>query len=106
MAAAAEQAADRLVLTSDNPRSESPEAILADMVQGLSRPDQAVIVVDRALAIAQVVAEAAAPDVVLLAGKGHETVQEIGGARMPFSDVLQAQRALQERAAQATGVAA
>ena len=106
MAAAAEQAADRLVLTSDNPRSESPEAILADMVQGLSRPEQALIVVDRALAIAQVVAEAAAQDVVLLAGKGHETVQEIGGARMPFSDMLQAQRALQERAAQATGVAA
>ena len=106
MAAAAEQAADRLVLTSDNPRSESPQAILADMVQGLSRPDQALVVVDRALAIAQVVAEAAAQDVVLLAGKGHETVQEIGGACVPFSDVLQAQRALQERAAQATGVAA
>ncbi len=106
MAAAAEHASDRLVLTSDNPRSESPEAILADMVKGLSRPEQARVLVDRAVAIAQVVAEASSHDVVLLAGKGHETVQEIGGARMPFSDVLQAQRALQVRAANATGVAA
>jgi UDP-N-acetylmuramoyl-L-alanyl-D-glutamate--2,6-diaminopimelate ligase len=106
MAAAAEHASDRLVLTSDNPRSESPEAILADMLKGLSRPEQALVVVDRAVAIAQVVAEANVQDVVLLAGKGHETVQEIGGARLPFSDVLQAQRALQVRTPNATGVAA
>jgi UDP-N-acetylmuramyl-tripeptide synthetase len=106
MAAAAEDASDRLVLTSDNPRSESPEAILADMLKGLSHPEQALVLVDRAVAIAQVVAEANVQDVVLLAGKGHETVQEIGGARLPFSDVLQAQRALLVRAPNATGVAA
>jgi len=98
MAAAAEAASDHVMLTSDNPRSESPDAILAAMVTGLSRPVQALIQADRALAIAQVVAQAAAQDVVLLAGKGHETEQEIMGVRYPFSDVVQAQIALQQRA--------
>lgn len=106
MAAAAEASADQVVLTSDNPRSESPEAILAAMVSGLSRPEQARIQVDRALAIAEVVAQAAAQDVVLVAGKGHETEQEIMGVRHPFSDVAQAQTALQQRAAQRQGAAA
>lgn len=98
MAAAAEAAADQVMLTSDNPRSESPDAILAAMVAGLRRPGQALIQADRAQAIAQVVAQAAAQDVVLLAGKGHETEQEIRGVRYPFSDVVQAQIALQQRA--------
>jgi len=106
MAAAAEASADQLVLTSDNPRSESPEAILAAMVSGLSRPEQARIQVDRALAIAEVVAHAAAQDVVLVAGKGHETEQDIMGVRHPFSDVEQAQTALQQRAAQGQGAVA
>jgi UDP-N-acetylmuramoyl-L-alanyl-D-glutamate--2,6-diaminopimelate ligase len=106
MAAAAEASADRVVLTSDNPRSESPEVILAAMVSGLRRPDQAHIQADRALAIAHAVAQAAAQDVVLLAGKGHETEQEIMGVRHPFSDVAQAQMALQQRAAQRHGAAA
>ncbi|WP_019430216.1 UDP-N-acetylmuramoyl-L-alanyl-D-glutamate--2,6-diaminopimelate ligase [Limnohabitans sp. Rim47] len=106
MAAAAEAAADQLMLTSDNPRSESPEAILAAMVSGLSRPAQSLIQPDRALAIAQVVAQAAAQDVVLVAGKGHETEQEIMGVRHPFSDVVQAQIALQERAALHQGATA
>jgi UDP-N-acetylmuramoyl-L-alanyl-D-glutamate--2,6-diaminopimelate ligase len=103
MAAAAEAAADQVVLTSDNPRSESPEAILAAMVQGLRRPQQARIQPDRALAIAEVLTQAAAQDVVLLAGKGHETEQEIQGVRHPFSDVAQARLALQQRAAQTQG---
>lgn len=106
MAAAAEAHADQVVLTSDNPRSESPEAILAAMVSGLRRPEQARIQADRALAIAQVVAQAAAQDVVLVAGKGHESEQEIMGVRHPFSDVAQAQMALQQRAMQAQGAAA
>jgi UDP-N-acetylmuramyl-tripeptide synthetase len=106
MAAAAEASADQLVLTSDNPRSESPEAILAAMASGLSRPEQARIWVDRALAIAEVVAQAAAQDVVLLAGKGHETEQDIMGVRHPFSDVVQAQKALQQRASKRQGTAA
>jgi UDP-N-acetylmuramoyl-L-alanyl-D-glutamate--2,6-diaminopimelate ligase len=104
MAAAAEAAADQLVLTSDNPRSESPAAIVAAMVQGLSRPQSVRIQLDRALAIADAVAQSAAQDVVLVAGKGHESEQDILGVRHPFSDVAQAQTALQQRALQRMGV--
>jgi UDP-N-acetylmuramoyl-L-alanyl-D-glutamate--2,6-diaminopimelate ligase len=93
-----------LVLTSDNPRSESPETIVAAMVQGLSRPASARIQLDRALAIADAVAQSAAQDVVLVAGKGHESEQEIRGVRHPFSDVAQAQTALQQRALHRMGV--
>jgi UDP-N-acetylmuramoyl-L-alanyl-D-glutamate--2,6-diaminopimelate ligase len=106
MAEAAETAADQVVLTSDNPRSESPEAIVAAMVAGLRRPQSARIQLDRALAIAEVVVQAAAQDVVLVAGKGHESEQEIQGVRHPFSDVLQVQAALQQRAAHRQGVSA
>jgi UDP-N-acetylmuramoyl-L-alanyl-D-glutamate--2,6-diaminopimelate ligase len=106
MAAAAEAAANQVVLTSDNPRSESPEAIVAAMVQGLSRPSLARIQLDRAVAIDETVAQAAAQDIVLVAGKGHESEQEIMGVRHPFSDVVQARRALQQRAAQRQGVLA
>jgi UDP-N-acetylmuramoyl-L-alanyl-D-glutamate--2,6-diaminopimelate ligase len=104
MAAAAEKGADHVVLTSDNPRSESPESILAAMVTGLSRPRQALILSDRAAAIAQTLAQAGENDVVLLAGKGHETEQEVMGVRQPFSDVLHARQALQVRAALPQGV--
>jgi UDP-N-acetylmuramoyl-L-alanyl-D-glutamate--2,6-diaminopimelate ligase len=106
MAAAAEAGADQVLLTSDNPRSESPEAIVAAMVQGLRRPQSGQIQLDRALAIDEVVSQAAAQDVVLVAGKGHETEQEIMGVRHPFSDVAQARAALQRRAAQHQGVPA
>ena len=106
MAAAAEAAADQVVLTSDNPRTESPEAIVAAMVQGLSRPAWARIQLDRAQAIAEAVAQAGAQDVVLVAGKGHESEQEIMGVRRPFSDVAQARAALQQRAALRQGVSA
>lgn len=106
MAAAAEVHADQVVLTSDNPRSESPEAILAAMVTGLRHPRQAHIQSDRALAIAQAVSQADAKDVVLVAGKGHETEQEIMGVRHPFSDAAQACQALRQRAEQRQGAAA
>jgi UDP-N-acetylmuramyl tripeptide synthase len=106
MAAAAEAGADQVVLTSDNPRTESPEAIVAAMVQGLSRQASARIQLDRARAIDEAVAQAAAQDVVLVAGKGHESEQEIMGVRHPFSDATQARRALQQRAAQRQGVSA
>ncbi|MCE2780839.1 UDP-N-acetylmuramoyl-L-alanyl-D-glutamate--2,6-diaminopimelate ligase [Limnohabitans sp.] len=106
MAAAAEASADRVMLTSDNPRNESPEKILAAMVAGLKRPTQVRVQVDRALAIAQVLAQAAPQDVVLVAGKGHETEQEILGVRHPFSDVAHVRAALQQRAVQTKGVAA
>lgn len=104
MAAAAEAAADRLVLTSDNPRSESPAAILAAMVSGLVRPQAVQVQEDRALAIATVLAQVAPQDVVLVAGKGHEATQEIKGVHHLFSDVQQAQMGLQRRVDLGLGV--
>ena len=94
MARAAEQAADLVCLTSDNPRSEDPLQILAHMQQGLQRPSAAKVQVDRALAIAETIAQANASDVVLIAGKGHETYQEIQGVQHGFSDVDHAVLAL------------
>jgi UDP-N-acetylmuramoyl-L-alanyl-D-glutamate--2,6-diaminopimelate ligase len=76
------------------------------MFQGLSRPPSARIQLDRALAIDEAVTQAATQDIVLLAGKGHESEQEIMGVRHPFSDVAQARRALQQRAAKRQGVPA
>ncbi|MFP5466961.1 MAG: UDP-N-acetylmuramoyl-L-alanyl-D-glutamate--2,6-diaminopimelate ligase, partial [Gammaproteobacteria bacterium] len=76
MAGVAQREADGVVLTSDNPRSEDPLAILAQMQRGLQRPDQVLIEPDRALAIARAVGSAGSEDVVLVAGKGHEDYQE------------------------------
>jgi UDP-N-acetylmuramoyl-L-alanyl-D-glutamate--2,6-diaminopimelate ligase len=94
MAAVAEQHADQIVLTSDNPRSEDPLAILAQMRPGLSRPDAAQVQPDRAVAIEQAIGRSQPQDVVLLAGKGHENYQDINGVKHPFSDRAQAQAAL------------
>lgn len=95
MAAAAECESDRLLLTSDNPRSEDPLQILAQMRAGLARPAAVEVESDRAAAIARAVAGAGARDVVLLAGKGHEDYQEIAGVKRPFSDLEQGRLALQ-----------
>ena len=94
MAAAAEKSADQLVLTSDNPRSENPLAIIEQMQQGLGQPQAAHTEPDRHAAIVHVLALAQAQDIVLLAGKGHENYQEIKGVKMAFSDRDQAQAAL------------
>jgi len=81
----AQQHADAVVLTSDNPRSENPQAILDDIQNGLSQPPHTVQI-DRALAILHTLWQAQPQDVVLIAGKGHETYQEIAGQRQPFDD--------------------
>ena len=95
MGEAAERLADRVLLTSDNPRGEDPRAIIAAIVEGMkSRP---AIEVDRASAIRSAIGGADGRDVVLLAGKGHEPYQEIAGARLPFSDLEQARLALERR---------
>jgi len=99
MAAVAEKNADRVVVTSDNPRGEKPENIISQILLGLSHDECVQVQADRALAIAETIAAAAARDVVLLAGKGHEDYQEIAGARQPFSDKVHAQAALDARAA-------
>lgn len=82
----AERRADRIVITSDNPRSEEPGAIIDAVVAGLERPDHGTVIEDRAAAIAWAIGEAAADDVILLAGKGHENYQLLGSGRIDFSD--------------------
>ncbi len=94
MAAIAEKGADRVVVTSDNPRSESAAAIVSQILLGFSNPDAAQVEPDRARAIAETLAQAAPQDVVLIAGKGHEAWQEIAGERFEFSDRLHAALAL------------
>ena len=94
MGAAAERLAQQIVVTSDNPRREAPEAIVADIVAGLVSPQRATVLTDRRAAIGHALQAASAADVVLIAGKGHEDYQEIGAERLPFSDVEVAQQIL------------
>ena len=94
MARMAEQLADVVCLTSDNPRHEDPQDILMQMCAGMQHPEKAIQESDRAKAIANMVASAHAQDVVLIAGKGHETYQEIQGVKHGFSDADHAALAL------------
>jgi UDP-N-acetylmuramoyl-L-alanyl-D-glutamate--2,6-diaminopimelate ligase len=93
MGRVAAQLADRAIVTSDNPRSEDPHEIIADILAGVRRAEVAVDA-DRRDAILRAVAEARGGDIVLVAGKGHEAYQEIGGVRHPFSDAAVAREAL------------
>ena len=87
--------ADRVVVTSDNPRSEEPAEIIGEIVAGVAGGARGIqIEPDRRAAILRAVAEARRGDIVLLAGKGHETYQEIRGVRHPFSDAAVAREAL------------
>lgn len=95
MGATAMRLADRAVVTTDNPRFEDPEAIIAEVLEGMDR--RGVAIPDRARAIRWAIREARDHDVVLIAGKGHENVQVIGGERLPFSDVAVARDALLAR---------
>jgi len=98
MGAVAEAQADCVLVTSDNPRSEKPDAIISQILRGLSSPERAQVEPDRARAIVQAVAQAAPQDVVLLAGRGHELWQEVaGGERIAFSDKAHAAEALAQR---------
>jgi UDP-N-acetylmuramoyl-L-alanyl-D-glutamate--2,6-diaminopimelate ligase len=90
MGAVAAKLADRVLVTSDNPRGEDPLEIIRQIGVGPGEPD-------RARAIRQAIAESDARDVVLIAGKGHEDYQEIAGKRLPFSDAAVARAALAER---------
>jgi UDP-N-acetylmuramoyl-L-alanyl-D-glutamate--2,6-diaminopimelate ligase len=96
MGIAASRLADRIILTSDNPRSEDPLAIIRDIAAGVGAPYAAEA--DRARAVESAIGEAADADVVLIAGKGHETSQEVAGRREPFSDAQVARAALERRA--------
>jgi UDP-N-acetylmuramoyl-L-alanyl-D-glutamate--2,6-diaminopimelate ligase len=98
MAQAAESLADRLVLTTDNPRNEEPAAIFGDMLDGLERPADVQVVEDRGTAIRQAIRSSGEGDIVLVAGKGHEAWQECRGQRTPFSDEAAVKAALEEAA--------
>ena len=94
MGAIAARHADRVVVTSDNPRAEKPEAIISQILLGLSGHLAVIVEPDRAQAIALALAQARAQDVVLVAGKGHEDYQEVTGQRLVFSDQEQVRQAL------------
>ncbi|MBU4612069.1 bifunctional UDP-N-acetylmuramoyl-L-alanyl-D-glutamate--2,6-diaminopimelate ligase MurE/UDP-N-acetylmuramoyl-tripeptide--D-alanyl-D-alanine ligase MurF [Achromobacter sp. GG226] len=96
MGAIVQAHADTVVVTSDNPRSESPDAIIAAILAGMLTPQADTVRVepDRALAILGAVWRAQPADVVLLAGKGHETTQQIGATLLPFDDAEWARVAL------------
>ena len=86
MGAACARLADRLVVTSDNPRSEDPQAIIDQILAGAGGAKSCVVEPDRARAIDYALAHAGADDVVIVAGKGHETTQEVKGVKYPFDD--------------------
>nr|WP_058835530.1 UDP-N-acetylmuramoyl-L-alanyl-D-glutamate--2,6-diaminopimelate ligase [Luteimonas abyssi] len=94
MAAIAERLADAVIVTDDNPRREDGDAVVADILAGLSSPSAATVERDRARAIARAIGEAGPGDIVLIAGKGHEPYQEVNGVRHPFDDSVIAARAL------------
>ncbi|MCP8689582.1 UDP-N-acetylmuramoyl-L-alanyl-D-glutamate--2,6-diaminopimelate ligase [Marinobacterium sedimentorum] len=97
MGSIAARLADRVVITSDNPRSEDPARIIDMIQEGIDSARGCEVEPDRARAIQQTLARAGAGDIVLIAGKGHEDYQEINGQRRPFSDQLIAQQALDAR---------
>jgi UDP-N-acetylmuramoyl-L-alanyl-D-glutamate--2,6-diaminopimelate ligase len=99
MGAIASRLADRAVITSDNPRSEDPRAILDDVLAGVDLPDTVDVEPDRRGAIGLAVASARPGDVVVVAGKGHETTQVTGADVVPFDDRVVAAEALDRLAA-------
>ncbi len=82
----AEELADRIYVTSDNPRTEDPERIIADICEGITTRDSVVTEVDRGAAIAQALETLGEEDSLVIAGKGHEKLQIIGTQRLPFDD--------------------
>jgi UDP-N-acetylmuramoyl-L-alanyl-D-glutamate--2,6-diaminopimelate ligase len=97
MGAAAANGADVVVVTSDNPRTEDPSAIVAQVALGARDARELVCLLDRTEAIAHAVQKAAPEDIVLVAGKGHEDYQVIGTSKQPYSDLAQVRAALSER---------
>ena len=97
MGKALHEGADVAIFTSDNPRSEKPEAILVQMTLGLDIQEPSAIIEDRADAIRAAVNEAQAGDVVLVLGKGHEKGQEIAGINHPFDDRVELAKAIEDK---------
>jgi len=97
MGAIAARLADAVVVTSDNPRTEDPERILADVVSGIPSGTTLAVEIDRARAIASAIAAAGPADLVLIAGKGHEDYQILGTTKIHFDDREEAEKALRSR---------
>lgn len=97
MGAIAGRMADAVIVTDDNPRGEDGDAIVAQIVAGMQATQHATVERDRARAIDMAIAQARAGDVVLIAGKGHETYQESGGSKRPFDDLAVARATLEAR---------
>ncbi|MEJ5251211.1 MAG: UDP-N-acetylmuramoyl-L-alanyl-D-glutamate--2,6-diaminopimelate ligase [Chthonomonadetes bacterium] len=95
MGAIASELADLCVVTSDNPRYESPEAIIEEILQGIARRERVLVEQDRRKAIALAIGNAQPGDMVVIAGKGHETVQIVGDERIPFDDRVVAREILE-----------
>ncbi|RDH45427.1 UDP-N-acetylmuramoyl-L-alanyl-D-glutamate--2,6-diaminopimelate ligase [Zooshikella ganghwensis] len=99
MAEAVAQCADECVVTSDNPRTEDPSAIINDIMPGFKHAQlQVHVEVDRAKAIQEAILAARPDDIVVVAGKGHEDYQEVNGQRYPYSDLVQVAKVLKEYA--------
>jgi UDP-N-acetylmuramoyl-L-alanyl-D-glutamate--2,6-diaminopimelate ligase len=86
MAKAAADLADAVYVTSDNPRTERPDDIIAEILAGMPRDADFTAICDRAEAIRTAIKDARQGDIVLIAGKGHEDYQEINGVKHPFDD--------------------
>lgn len=93
----AEAFADKVIIADDNPRNEEGDKIVEHIQSGMKSPEQTVVLRDREKAIAYAIGNAEPGDVVLVAGKGHETYQDVGGSRLIFSDTNQVRLALQAR---------
>jgi UDP-N-acetylmuramoyl-L-alanyl-D-glutamate--2,6-diaminopimelate ligase len=101
MGAIAARLADAVVVTSDNPRTEDPDQILADVVAGIAPGVALQVESDRAAAIARAIASAGPQDLVLIAGKGHEDYQILGTTKVHFDDREEAEKALRARLVEA-----
>ena len=93
----AHRLADVVIVTSDNPRTENPALIIEDVIAGMPQDHGAFMIIDRADAIASAISSARRGDIVVIAGKGHEATQDIGGVLTPFSDVEVAQTIVREK---------
>ena len=97
MAKIAEEHASNIIITTDNPRFEDPQAIVDDIVRGLDQPAKAEVILDRADAITNAIDSASPGDVVVIAGKGHESFQIIEDNQLPFSDIKVVEQILNKR---------
>jgi len=99
IASSAARLADDVIVTSDNPRSEDPLAIIEQVTSGIPDGAASIVEPDRRAAIGRAIDEARSGDVVVVAGKGHETTQEVDGTFWPFDDREVAREALARRSA-------